>query len=95
METTSQIQSTNSYSTLYHLTPRALKRPLRVCFNFFVKALGVSRDRVNLLCKKNNKGEVIKDRRGDDRVSHKSQAKKKKIIDFIGNLKGRERHYNR
>lgn len=83
------------FNTMYHLKPTSTKRPLRVCLKFFTAVLGVTKDRVNRLCKKIASGVVLKDRRGGDRVSHKSQAKKEKVIEFIGNLNGRESHYNR
>lgn len=83
------------FSTLYHLRPKESKRPVRVCLNFFTKALNISKDRVNFLCKKMSKGEVLKDRRGGDKISHKQQGKKDKIIEFIGKLRGRESHYSR
>lgn len=84
-----------NFSTMFHMKPEHSKRRNRVCLKFFRAALGITKDRVNRLCKKIEAGVSLKDRRGGDKVSYKSHDKKQKIIEFIGNLKGRESHYNR
>ncbi|CAH1113441.1 unnamed protein product [Psylliodes chrysocephalus] len=84
-----------NFSTMFHMKPEHSKRRNRVCLKFFRAALGITKDRVNRLCKKIEACVSLKDRRGGDKVSYKSHDKKQKIIEFIGNLKGRESHYNR
>ena len=66
-----------------------------VCKKFFMHLTCLKNNRINNICKLLKKGECVKERRGGDRIGHKSANKKGMVREFIGNLKGSESHYNR
>lgn len=71
------------------------QKSIRVCQAFFTASLGISKNRVNTVAKTIHEGGVPKENRGGDHVSNKTEDKKNKIREFIGNLRGTESHYNR
>lgn len=74
---------------------KADKTTVRVCKPFFSAVFGVSKHRLVTVTKVLEEGGVPKEKRGGDRVSNKSVSKKEKVRQFIGNLRGKESHYNR
>lgn len=66
-----------------------------VCKKFFLSVTGVGRTRLNHIVHKVHKGHAIEERRGGDRKSRRSIAKKENVRRFIRNLRGSESHYNR
>ncbi|CAH1113882.1 unnamed protein product [Psylliodes chrysocephalus] len=78
----------------YYLQSRTQKKSIRVCQAFVTKSLGISKNRFNTVAKVIHNGGVPKETRGGDHVSRKTEDKKNKIRDFIGNLRGTERYYN-
>lgn len=68
---------------------------IRVCQGLFRHVLGLTVHRLNHVAKVINQGEAPKEKRGGDHMSTKSVAKRKKVEDFIGQLRGQESHYNR
>ena len=79
----------------YHLKRYYDKKAVRVCQKFFMDSLGLSLRRINRVANVINTGAVPKENRGGDKKSHKSLKKKESIRNFIGNLRGKESHYNR
>lgn len=71
------------------------KKTVRVCKQFFSAVFGVTKHRLQTVAKVLEEGGVPKEKRGGDRVSQKSLPKKEKVRQFIGNLRGKESHYNR
>lgn len=84
-----------AFSVAYYLSKKIDKKSKRVCQSFFISALGISKNRLNTVAKVIDAGNGPKEKRGGDKISHKSEEKKIKIRDFVGKLKGRESHYNR
>ncbi|XP_031336004.1 uncharacterized protein LOC116165583 [Photinus pyralis] len=68
---------------------------IRVCQTFFRNALGLTNHRISHVAKIICQGEVPKENRGGDHTSAKSATKREKVVEFIGQLKGQESHYNR
>lgn len=67
-----------------------------VCKKLFINTLCISRDRVQLLCKKFLEfGDVPKEKRGGDKKSLKYRDQKKAVKDFIESLQTLENHYCR
>lgn len=66
-----------------------------VCQKFFCAALNLSQRRLLTIAKQIQSGDGIRENRGGDRTSKKYANKEKSVIEFIGNLKATESHYNR
>lgn len=60
-----------------------------------MECVNIKKDRINHIAKVLFKGDIPKETRGGDHVSTKCAAKKDKVREFIGELKGKESHYNR
>lgn len=71
------------------------KKTVRVCKKFFLTVFGLTKHRLVTVAKVLEEGGVPKEKRGGDRLSQKSVSKKEKVRQFIGNLRGKESHYNR
>lgn len=70
-------------------------KTVRVCKTFFAAVFGLSKHRLGTVAKVMEEGGVPKEKRGGDRISHKTVSKKEKVRQFIGKLRGKESHYNR
>lgn len=83
-------------SIIYNL-PRPKKSIgcVPVCRNFFLDVCGVNRNRILRIARNLHEGEIFKENRGGDQISHKSAEKKERIKEFIRNLPAKESHYNR
>lgn len=66
-----------------------------VCRNFLLAALNIKKNRLITIAKTIYDGNVPKEKRGGDRKSHKSTAKKEKVKEFISSFPATESHYNR
>lgn len=65
-----------------------------VCYNTFLKALRVSRFRVNRIAQRYHMdGEMAKERRGGNTTGNKFVAKKENVMQFLNKLKCSETHY--
>lgn len=71
------------------------KKIVRVCKKFFSAVFGVTQHRLVTVAKVLEEGGVPREKRGGDRLSQKTVSKKEKVRQFIGNLRGKESHYNR
>lgn len=70
------------------------KEMVPVCYNTFLKALHVSRFRVNRISQKYySSGEMPRERRGGDTTGNKFLAKKENVMRFLNKLKCSEPHY--
>lgn len=78
-----------------YLFPNKDKKLAPVCQKFLCAALCLSQRRLLTISKQILEGERIKENRGGDRRSKKYLEKRNAVVQFIGNLKGRESHYNR
>ncbi|KAM3955420.1 uncharacterized protein ACR2FA_010691 [Aphomia sociella] len=80
----------------YFVYSTSLKKRLRVCQNFFLKVLQIKKYRVQTVMKEYfEKGTLIKENRGGDRVSQKNRQKKIEVMNFIEKLHCEEAHYCR
>ncbi|GLV39541.1 hypothetical protein CBL_20445 [Carabus blaptoides fortunei] len=66
-----------------------------VCQKFFCNAFTLTQRLLLTISKFMQQGEEIKENRGGDHRSKVYREKKNAVIEFIGNLKGKESHYNR
>lgn len=82
-------------SVIYHLKSPATKKMVRVCQKFFMQSFNLTIRRINRVANIIHDGGVPKEKRGGDKKSVKSSNKKESIRNFIGNLRGKESHYNR
>lgn len=82
------------FGVLYSV-PRKNSQPVMVCKKFFMSLTCFKSTRLHILCKKIKNGEGFAEKRGGDRIGHKSLQKKDKVREFLKNLKGTESHYNR
>ncbi|CAG9820696.1 unnamed protein product [Phaedon cochleariae] len=74
---------------------KSRKTTMRICKTFFIAVFGVTNQRIATVSKALEEGAVPKERRGGDKISHKIASKKEKVRSFIGQLRGKESHYNR
>lgn len=81
-------------STTYYLRTVAHGN-VPVCKSFFCYGMNVSKARVLRVAKTVCEGKTPTEKRGGDKKSHKSIAKKTAVREFIKQLKGRESHYGR
>lgn len=70
------------------------KEMIPVCYNTFLKALHVSRFRVNRIAQRYySNGEMPKERRGGNTTGNKFVAKKENVMQFLNKFKCSETHY--
>ncbi|GFR82271.1 hypothetical protein ElyMa_002361000 [Elysia marginata] len=75
---------------------KSFKETVRVCKDFFLKALSVGRKRVDNIAKSFHTTSTLrKENRGGDRKDEKFQPKRRAVKTFIKSLIGRESHYSR
>lgn len=67
----------------------------RVCKKFFVAVFPISNKRLWNIANKIKAGTDVKETRGGDRKSKKSETKRSEVIKFINSLKATESHYDR
>lgn len=84
----------HAFSVKYYLCTLDKKR-YTVCKKCFMHVTGFKTKRLSTLSKKICEGISIQEKRGGDRVSYKSLAKKERVREFLSNLHGWESHYNR
>lgn len=78
-----------------YMFPDKDKKLQYVCQKFFCAAFAVSQRRLLTISKFIQSGDAIIEKRGGDHRSQKYAIKHKAVVDFIGNFKGMESHYNR
>lgn len=66
-----------------------------VCQQFFLSVFGLTKGRIATLAKFVQNGDIPKERRGGDRVSHKNMDKKNKVREFLNNVPDLEILYKR
>lgn len=82
--------------TSFFVYSLSLKKRLPVCQTFFLKVLQITKYRVQSVMKEYfEKGTLLQERRGGDRVSHKNAHKKMAVMSFIEKLQCEEPHYCR
>lgn len=82
--------------TSYFVYSLSLKKRLPVCQTFFLKVLQITKYRVQTIMKEYfEKGTLLKEKRGGDRISHRNTHKKMAVMSFIENLQCEEPHYCR
>ena len=65
-----------------------------ICYNTFLKALHVSRFRVNRIAQRYySNGKMPKERRGGNTTRNKFVAKKENVMQFLNKFKCSETHY--
>lgn len=82
-------------SGTYYVLKFKGKKMQRVCRSFFMKVFSVSRKRLQNLNKVLMHGEIPKEKRGGDRKSEKTKARKDSLRNFLNNLPASESHFNR
>lgn len=84
----------HAYNVSYFL-PVENNQKVPVCKKLFLAVTRIGRTRLATIIHKVHSGQAIEDRRGGDRKSSKSVAKKNNVREFIKKLRGTESHYNR
>lgn len=83
-----------SFATTYCFPIGLGNEQVPVCPSFFLHLTKYSKEKLRHVNKILNKSDNFVENRGGDQVSHKSILKKNSIREFIGNLHGKESHYN-
>lgn len=84
-----------SFATTYRFPIGLGNEQVPVCSSFFLHLTRYTKEKLRHVNKILKKSDNFVENRGGDRVSHKSILKKNSIREFIGNLRGKESHYNR
>lgn len=85
----------HDFSASYFLPTRDFGK-IPVCQKFLLSVLPkVGRTRLKRIARNVHASKPMEDKRGGDRKSHLSLAKKESVREFVRNLRGTESHYNR
>lgn len=94
--TTTKKYTEQTFQTKFYIYSKAEKKKVQVCQRYFLTVLQITKYRVQSVMKEYfEKGKLLQEKRGGDRVSHKNVHKMEAVIKFINSIPCTEPHYCR